>query len=87
MATTRLSSKGQVIIPKALRDVKNWRPGQAFVVIDTGDGVLLRAERPFRPTTLEEVAGYLKYDGPAKSVEEMEEAMERGVRELHDGRG
>lgn len=28
METTRLSSKGQIIIPKALRDIYHWQTGQ-----------------------------------------------------------
>lgn len=42
MLKTRLSSKGQVIIPKAFRDAYNWRPGQEFIVIATGDGLMLK---------------------------------------------
>jgi AbrB family looped-hinge helix DNA binding protein len=82
MVRTRLSSKGQVIIPKALRDAYNWRPGQEFVVIDTGDGLMLKVSRPFKETRLEDVAGILQYDGPPKSLEEMEQAIEKGVKEM-----
>jgi AbrB family looped-hinge helix DNA binding protein len=77
--TTRLSSKGQVIIPKALRDAYRWQPGQEFVVVDTGDGVLLREKRPFAPATLDEVAGLLPASGPARTLEEMDEAIRKGV--------
>ena len=86
MATTHLSSKGQVIIPKAVRDSHHWQPGQALEVIDTPDGVLLRGRPPFAPSTLDEVAGSLPYSGPAVSLDEMEQAIAEGVRE-HDDRG
>jgi len=43
METTKLSSKGQITIPKWLRDAYRWETGLEFVVIDTGDGVLLAA--------------------------------------------
>ena len=33
METTRLSSKGQVIIPKTLRDAHHWLAGQEFIAI------------------------------------------------------
>lgn len=80
MDSTTLSSKGQVIIPKALRDAYNWRPGQQFVAIDVGDGVLLKAKRPFRPTELADVAGSLKYEGDPITLEEMQQAIEKGVK-------
>ena len=34
METTRLSSKGQIILPKAVRDFHRWGPGTDFVVED-----------------------------------------------------
>ena len=85
--TTRLSSKGQVIIPKALRDAYSWQPGQEFVVVDTGDGVLLREKRPFAPATLEEVAGSLPASGPARTLDEMDEAIKKGVAARFRGKG
>ena len=41
-AFTKLSEKGQVVVPKALRDRKGWPAGTDLEVIDAGDGVLLR---------------------------------------------
>lgn len=84
--TTRLSSKGQVVIPKHLRDGHQWRAGQEFLVVETEQGILLKAKRPFPPAELDEVAGSLPYDGPGKSVEEMEEAIRKGVAKQHDRR-
>ena len=79
--TTRLSSKGQVIIPKSIRQIHRWVIGQEFTVEDTGEGVLLRPTLPFPRTTIEEVAGCLKYSGPPKTLEEMEDAIGKGVLE------
>ena len=79
METTRMSSKGQVIIPKSVRQRHQWDAGQELMVVDVGDGVLLKAKRPFPPTTMDEVAGFLKYDGPAKTIEEMELAIAAGA--------
>jgi len=86
MDTTRLSSKGQVILPKALREARNWQPGTEFTVEELGDGVLLRPVKPFKSTTLEEVVGCTGYKGPVKSLDDMERAVARGVRE-HRARG
>jgi AbrB family looped-hinge helix DNA binding protein len=87
METTKLSSKGQVIIPKWLRDAYRWETGLEFVVIDTGEGILLKPNRPFEPTSIEEVAGSLPYAGQPKTLEEMESDMRRGIREAWDDRG
>jgi AbrB family looped-hinge helix DNA binding protein len=87
METTRLSSKGQIIIPKWLRDLYQWESGFEFIVIDTGQGVLLKPSRPFEPSTLEDVAGSLAYDGPSITIEEMDEAIGRAIAEGKHGRG
>ncbi len=86
MEITRLSSKGQIIIPKWLRDAYRWEAGLEFVVIDTGEGVLLRPAKPFAPTTLAEVAGSLPWSGMAQSVEVMADGVRRGIREAWDDR-
>jgi AbrB family looped-hinge helix DNA binding protein len=46
MAKTRLSSEGQVIIPKAVRDRHGWLPGLELEVEDRGDAVVLRPATP-----------------------------------------
>lgn len=84
MAKTRLSSKGQVIIPKSSRDTHHWEVGQELVVIDTEEGVLLKPARLFPPATLDELAGCLSYRGSAKSLEEMEQAIQQGANQIRD---
>lgn len=86
MEVTRLSSKGQVIIPKALRVALNWIAGQELIAIDMGDGVLLKPKRAFGLTTLVDVAGCLRYQGSPKSQKDWEGAMRRGVKEQWHGR-
>lgn len=78
---TRLSSKGQVIIPRQIRAAHNWESGQELDVVDVGDGVLLKPRKPFPETTLAEVAGSLGYRGQAKTMDDMEEAIRKGARE------
>ncbi len=78
---TKLSSKGQVIIPKTLRSRYNWNVGQKLSVIDTGEGILLKTSQPFKNTDLEEVAGILKYSGKKISIDQMNKAIEKGVME------
>ena len=41
-ATTRLSSKGQVVIPEAVRTRLKLEPGDQFIVVAKGDVVILK---------------------------------------------
>ena len=72
METTKLSSKGQVVLPRAIRSAKAWHAGQELAVEVTAEGVLLKPLKPFAPTTLEEVVGCVEYKGPRKSIEDMD---------------
>jgi looped-hinge helix DNA binding domain, AbrB family len=84
METTKLSSKGQVILPKAVRASHNWAPGVEFAVEDTPEGVLLRPLKPFPATTLDDVLGCAGYQGPAKSVEEMDQGIAAAIKARRD---
>lgn len=42
LATTRMSSKGQVVIPEDVRDRLKLMPGVQFVVVGEGDVVILK---------------------------------------------
>ena len=77
MSRTRLSSKGQVIIPKALRQARGWEPGTAFEIEETTDGLLLRPSLSRPVTTLEEVVGCLQFTGPPRTLADMDEAVRR----------
>ena len=86
MLTTRLSSKGQVIIPKPIRIAHQWVTGQDLVVIEMGDGILLKPKTPFSITSLKEVASCLRYTGKAKTLDDMQNAIKKGVMERFNGR-
>jgi AbrB family looped-hinge helix DNA binding protein len=81
MTTTRLSTKGQLILPKAVRDRHGWRPGTELEVEDFGESVVIRAAARVPETRLEDLVGCAGYSGPARTLEEMEEAVARGARE------
>jgi hypothetical protein len=66
-----------------LLKVRSQEHGQALVIINMGDGILLKPKKPFKETTLEQVAGCLKYEGKAKTIEEMNEAIEQEIKELY----
>ena len=78
--TTVVSTKGQVILPKSIRDPRRWEPGTRLRVENTAEGVLLRPEPVFPTTTLESVVGMLAYNGPIISIEEMDAAIEAEAR-------
>lgn len=81
MQVIKLSSKGQVVVPKSIRDRYNWHTGQELNVIDTGEGIVLKSAQPFKPTTIDQVAGRLKYTGRPVSLDEMEMAIKKGALE------
>ena len=55
-ATTKLSSKGQVVIPEEIRDRLNLKEGDQFVVMGQGDAVILKT---ITPPSLGEFSGLL----------------------------
>jgi AbrB family looped-hinge helix DNA binding protein len=46
LATTRLSSKGQVVIPEDVRQRLGLKPGVQFIVVGEGDVVILKTISP-----------------------------------------
>jgi AbrB family looped-hinge helix DNA binding protein len=56
-ATTKLSSKGQVVIPEDIRERLHLKEGDQFVVIGQGDAVILKA---ITPPSMDEFKGLLK---------------------------
>ncbi len=85
MDSIKLSSKGQVIIPKHIRSSYHWETGQELVLIDTGNGILLRPKAPFAESTLAEVAGCLPYAGTAITLDDMDKAVAQGIKaQFHD---
>jgi AbrB family looped-hinge helix DNA binding protein len=82
-ATTTVSTKGQVILPKAIRERRKWRAGTRLVVEETPEGVLLKSAPIFPPTRPEEVAGMLAYTGRPKTLAEMDAGITAEVKRRH----
>jgi len=80
---TTVSTKGQVILPKAIRLKRKWNAGTKLIVEDTPEGVLLKPAALFPPTRIEDVFGSAGYKGPPISIEEMDAAIEKEVRRRH----
>lgn len=84
METTRLSSKGQIVVPKNIRTARAWVPGTEFTVEETSDGILLRPAGSFPRVTLDRVAGCLRSKRNSKTATQVRTAVERQVLRRHD---
>ncbi len=74
-AFTKLSAKGQVVVPKATRDRLGWTVGTDLEVVETGDAVVLRPRRqPGRLSVEEAVAAFkriYRHEGPPVPVDQL----------------
>jgi AbrB family looped-hinge helix DNA binding protein len=86
---TRLSSKGQVVIPKELRDRFHLREGDELLVEESDDAIILRVVRKTDvelfggPVGLDRVLGALARRGTARgplSLEDMDRLAAAGAR-------
>ena len=80
METIRMSSKGQVIVPKAVRDANGWAEGTMLTVINGGKaGVTfkeLEPETKARNLTVDEFLAIIPvYAGPEITDEMMREGI------------
>lgn len=71
IATITLSSKGQVVIPKEIRDELHWEAGTELTLVSSAHGVTLKAVPKKSGRNLADLIGMLKYDGPPISTEEL----------------
>jgi AbrB family looped-hinge helix DNA binding protein len=78
--TVRLSTKGQLVVPKEIRERHGWSAGDELIFEDEGDRVILRQVEDLPVTDLEDLVGCTGYKGPAKSLAEMEEGIAEGAR-------
>ena len=83
--TTTVSTKGQVILPKAIRRALRWEAGTRLVVENTPEGVLLKPEPAFAETRPEDVFGCLAYDGAPKSLSDMQAGVLAESKRRHAG--
>ena len=79
METTTLSSRGQIVIPKGLRESRHWQAGTCFVVEEVPQGILLKPVSAFPPSRLEDVMGCTAYRGPALSQADIDAALDADI--------
>jgi AbrB family looped-hinge helix DNA binding protein len=69
-AATRLTTKGQVVIPKTIRSALGWRAGTRLRVEADGSMVKLVLARPGNAASwLKEVAGCVREGDPVADLE------------------
>lgn len=78
MSVATITSKGQITIPKDVRDELGLQPGSRVHFVRNEAGVY-ELHREARPVT--ELAGSLRYAGPAKTIEEMDNAIAEATAE------
>lgn len=79
--TVTLSTKGQVIIPRELRDQLGWGVGTRLEVMSQAGGIVFRPARVFAESSVEDLLGLLKYSGPPKTLDDMNDAVAEGARQ------
>jgi len=76
---TKLSARGQIAIPKAIRTARRWKPGTEFVVQETNEGILLKPKKAPKPKgktlSWDDIVGIARYKGPRRSIREMDEGV------------
>jgi AbrB family looped-hinge helix DNA binding protein len=74
-AQTKVSAKGQVVIPKQVRDRLGIGEGTVLDVIESGDGVFLRMPAKRKKMSVEETTARLKelinWQGPPLPIERL----------------
>ncbi len=79
-ATTKLSSKGQVVIPEEVRTRLGLEPGAQFVVVGEGDVVVLKALQAPKMSELKLLLD--KAEQSAKQAGLTPEDVERAIGEV-----
>lgn len=81
--TTLVSTKGQVILPKAIRAGRHWEAGTRLIVEETAEGVLLRQAPHFARTEPDKVFGSLTAAGAPRTIEEMDAGILAEAKRRH----
>jgi len=71
IATITLSSKGQVVIPKEIREELHWDAGTELTLVSNASGVTIKAMPKKTGRNLADLIGMLKHDGPPLATEEL----------------
>lgn len=80
-AQTIVSEKGQIVIPKDVREALGFVAGQKLDVIMSGNGVFLRPVQQKSGRSAEEIFARLReiapvWEGPLVTIEDMDKAVD-----------
>ena len=70
MQRSRIGAKGQVTIPKKIRDVLEVQPGDTVCYLVEQDGVRIK-----KMGSIKDIKAMVEYDGPPVSIEDMDDAV------------
>jgi AbrB family looped-hinge helix DNA binding protein len=79
MTIVKFSTKGQLVVPKGLREAYGWAPGVAIEIVDEGDGVKLKPAKVNKRYTVDDLYGILPYSGPPKTLEDMQRGIDEAI--------
>lgn len=64
--TVKVSSKGQIVIPKAVRDCLHWNMGDELVLVTTAHGAMLQSKpKQQQQPAAKPLRGFLQHQGAA----------------------
>ena len=75
MARATLSTKGQVVLPQAIRAQLGLFPGSELEITTDGETVVLRRISRFPRVGLDQALASVAYTGPVRSIDEMHEGI------------
>lgn len=76
----RVSSKGQLVLPAAIRRAHSLGAGSEVEVDEVPGGILLRLVRGPSQASHDDLVGCARYRGPRKTAKDMQEAIGKGAR-------
>ena len=69
MQRSRIGARGQVTIPKKIRDALEVQPGDTVCYLVEQDGVRIK-----KMGSIKDIEGMVEYDGPPVSLDDMNDA-------------
>jgi AbrB family looped-hinge helix DNA binding protein len=80
-AFTKISEKGQIVVPKGTRGRLGWEVGLDLEVIEHEDSVTLRRRRPSKTLSPDQAVAEFKllyrHEGPPASLQDLKDGARR----------